>query len=81
MLITKWMRRVGAIACTASIFATTTATFAKTPFDNATKTEVSDVVLGNKGTLTGLVKDTIGDAKGHHQVESASRPPIYGQQK
>ena len=41
-------------------FATTTATFAETPIVNATETkaEVTDVVLGTKGTLMGLVKNT-----------------------
>ena len=68
--MTKWMRRAGAIACTASMLATTTATFAETPLVNTaeTKAEVTDVVLGTKGTLMGLVKDTIGDAKGHQLV-------------
>ena len=70
MLMTKWMHRVGAIACTASILATTTATFAETPSVNAaeTKAAVTDVVLGTRGTLMGLVKDTTGDAKGHQLV-------------
>jgi hypothetical protein len=70
MLMTNWMRRAGAIACTASMFATTTVTFAETPLVNAaeTKAEVTDVVLGSKGTLMGLVKDTTGDAKGHQLV-------------
>ena len=56
MLMTKWMHRVGAIACTASILATTTATFAETPSVNAaeTKAVVTDVVLGTRGTLMGL---------------------------
>ena len=60
MLMTKWMRRAGAIACTASMLATTTATFAETPIVNATETkaEVTDVVLGTKGTLMGLVTNT-----------------------
>jgi hypothetical protein len=40
------------------MLATTTATFAETPIVNAaeTKAEVTDVVLGTKGTLMGLVK-------------------------
>ena len=60
MLMTKWMRRAGAIACTTSMLATTTATFAETPLVNTaeTKAEVTDVVLGTKGTLMGLVKDS-----------------------
>ena len=64
------MRRAGAIACTASMLATTTATFAETPIVNATetKTEVTDVVLGTKGTLMGLVKNMSGDVKGHQLV-------------
>ena len=68
--MTKWMRRAGAIACTASMLATTTATFAETPIVNATETkaEVTDVVLGTKGTLMGLVKNMSGDAKGHQLV-------------
>ena len=70
MLMTKWMRRAGAIACTASMLATTTATFAETPIVNAaeTKAEVTDVVLGTKGTLMGLVKNMSGDAEGHQLV-------------
>jgi hypothetical protein len=39
MLMTKWMRRAGAIACTASMLATTSATFAETPIVNATETK------------------------------------------
>ena len=68
--MTKWMRRAGAIACTASMLATTSATFAETPIVNATetKTEVTDVVLGTKGTLMGLVKNMSGDVKGHQLV-------------
>ena len=68
--MTKWVRRAGAIACTASMLATTTATFAETPLVNAaeTKAEVTDVILGTKGTLMGLVKDTTGDVKGHQLV-------------
>lgn len=68
--MTKWMRRAGAIACTASMFATTTATFAETPIVNAaeTKAEVTDVVLGTKGTLMGLVKNPSGVATSHQLV-------------
>ena len=68
--MTKWMRRAGAIACTASMLATTSATFAETPIVNATETkaEVTDVVLGTKGTLMGLVKNMSGDAEGHQLV-------------
>ena len=68
--MTKWMRRAGAIACTASMLATTSTTFAETPIVNATETkaEVTDVVLGTKGTLMGLVKNMSGDAKGHQLV-------------
>jgi hypothetical protein len=52
------------------MLATTTATFAETPIVNATETkaEVTDVVLGTKGTLMGLVKNMSGDAKGHQLV-------------
>lgn len=52
------------------MFATTTATFAETPIVNAaeTKAEVTDVVLGTKGTLMGLVKNTSGVATSHQLV-------------
>ncbi len=68
--MTKWMRRAGAIACIASMLATTTATFAETPIVNAAemKSEVTDVVLGTKGTLMGLVKNTSGDVEGQQLV-------------
>ena len=68
--MTKWMRKVGSIACAASMLATTTAIFAETPFVSTTETkpEVTDVVLGTKGTLMGLVKDETGDSKGHQLV-------------
>ena len=70
MLMTEWMRRAGAIACTASMLATTTATFAESPIVNVaeTKAEVTDVVLGTKGTLMGLVKNTSGAVEGHQLV-------------
>jgi hypothetical protein len=69
MLMTKWMRKTGVVACTAALFATPAATFADTPVITAdAKAEVTDVVLGSKGTLTGLVKDVAGKAKSHALV-------------
>ena len=69
MLTTKWIRKVGAVACTAALFATPAATFAETPVATAeAKAEVTDVVLGTKGTLIGLVKDVAGKAKSHALV-------------
>ena len=69
MLTTKWMRKAGAAACAAALFATPVATFAATPVTTAeAKAEVTDVVLGKKGTLIGLVKDVAGKAKGHALV-------------
>ena len=69
MLTTKWMRKGGAAACAAALFATPVATFAATPVTTAeAKAEVTDVVLGKKGTLIGLVKDVAGKAKGHALV-------------
>ena len=55
---------------TASILATTTATFAETPAVETaeTKAAVTDVILGTRGTLMGLVKEPTGDAKGHQLV-------------
>ena len=69
MLNTKWMHKAGAVACTAALFATPAATFAETPVVTAdAKAEVTDVVLGKKGTLIGLVKDVAGKAKSHALV-------------
>lgn len=69
MLTTKWRRKAGAAACAAALFATPVATFAATPVTTAeAKAEVTDVVLGKKGTLIGLVKDVAGKAKGHALV-------------
>lgn len=69
MLMTKWMRKTGVVACTAALFATPAATFADTPVITAdAKAEVTDVVLGSKGTLIGLVKDVAGKAKSHALV-------------
>lgn len=69
MLTTKWMRKAGAAACAAALFATPVATFAATPVTTAeVKAEVTDVVLGKKGTLIGLVKDVAGKAKGQALV-------------
>ncbi len=69
MLTTKWMRKAGAVACTAALFATPAATFAATPAPSAeAKVEVTDVVLGTKGTLIGLVKDVAGKAKSNALV-------------
>ena len=71
MLMTKWMRRAGAYACTAALLATPAATFAETPIATAeTKAEAkaTDVVLGPKGRLLGLVKDMAGKATGHALV-------------
>ena len=69
MLTTKWMRKAGAAACAAALFATPVATFAATPVTTAeAKAELTDVVLGKKGTLIGLVKDVAGKAKGHALV-------------
>lgn len=68
--MTQWLRRIGAIACTTSMLATTTATFAETPIVNAAekKADVTDVVLGSKGTLVGLVKNTEGESKSHQLI-------------
>ena len=69
MLMTKWMRKAGAFACTAALFATPAATFAETPVVTAdAKAEVTDGVLGKKGTLIGLVKDVAGKARSHALV-------------
>lgn len=69
MLMTKWMRKTGVVVCTAALFATPAATFADTPVITAdAKAEVTDVVLGSKGTLIGLVKDVAGKAKSHALV-------------
>jgi hypothetical protein len=71
MLITRWMRRAGACACTAALLATPAATFAGTPIvaaESKAEAKATDVVLGPKGTLLGLVKDTAGKASGHSLV-------------
>ncbi|NBP87805.1 MAG: hypothetical protein EBU59_04720 [Planctomycetia bacterium] len=69
MVMTKWMRKTGVVVCTAALFATPAATFADTPVITAdAKAEVTDVVLGSKGTLIGLVKDVAGKAKSHALV-------------
>ena len=68
--MTKWMRQAGALMCTASMLATSTATFAETPIVNVaeTKAQVTNVVLGNKGTVMGYVKGNAGDARGQQLV-------------
>lgn len=71
MLMTRWMRRASAFACTAALLATPAATFAKPPVATANakvETKATDVVLGPKGTLVGLVTDRAGKANGHSLV-------------
>ena len=71
MLMTKWIRRAGAYACTAALLATPAATFAETPIATAetrVEAKATDVVLGPKGRLLGLVKDMAGKATGHALV-------------
>jgi len=71
MLMTPWMRRAGACACTAALLATPAATFAETAIVTAeTKAaaKATDVVLGPKGTLVGLVKDMAGKASSQSLV-------------
>jgi hypothetical protein len=71
MLMTNWMRRAAACACTAALLSAPVATFAETPIvttESRAAAAATDVVLGPKGTLLGLVKDIAGKAKGHALV-------------
>ena len=72
MLMTKWMRRVGAIACTASMFATTTVTFAETPLVNAAETK-GVTLLSENPTVPKVMRIVDERRRGTEEVRKSLR--------